>query len=151
MNKNTIKKVNVYPRRPIFFGNKEIRHDELGIQLAVGDIFQCLLALAKVEEVLGSGQTKELLLSDFYGQNWTQTEDEEVVKISPANGSGETLYTTKSTNTTSSATTTAEDTVKPSSTDTSKNASTNTTSTAKTTTNNTTAKTASTTTTTDKK
>ena len=94
MDKNVIKKVNVYPKRPIFFGNKEIRQNQLGIQMSVGDIFQCLLAMAKVEEVSGSGEAKELQLSDFYGQNWTkEEEDPEVIKISPANGDGKTVYT----------------------------------------------------------
>ena len=94
MDKNVIKKVNVYPKRPIFFGNKEIRQKQSGIQMSVGDIFQCLLAMAKVEEVSGSGETTELKLSDFYGQNWTkEEEDPEVVKISPANGNGKTVYT----------------------------------------------------------
>ena len=93
MDKNVIKKVNVYPKRPIFFGNKEIRQNQLGIQMSVGDIFQCLLAMAKVEEVSGSGETTELKLSDFYGQNWTKEEDPKVVKISPANGDGKTVYT----------------------------------------------------------
>lgn len=94
MDKNVIKKVNVYPKRPIFFGNKEIRQKQSGIQMSVGDIFQCLLAMAKVEEVSGSGETTELKLSDFYGQNWTkEEEDPEVIKISPANGNGKTVYT----------------------------------------------------------
>ena len=94
MDKNVIKKVNVYPKRPIFFGKKEIRQKQLGIQMSVGDIFQCLLAMAKVEEVSGSGEAKELHLSDFYGQNWTkEEEDPEVIKISPANGNGKTVYT----------------------------------------------------------
>lgn len=94
MDKNVIKKVNVYPKRPIFFGNKEIRQDQTGIQMSVGDIFQCLLAMAKVEEVSESGEATELHLSDFYGQNWTkEEEDPEVVKISPANGNGKTVYT----------------------------------------------------------
>ena len=94
MDKNVIKKVNVYPKRPIFFGNKEIRQNQTGIQMSVGDIFQCLLAMAKVEEVGGSGETTELQLSDFYGQNWTkEEEDPEVIKISPANGNGKTVYT----------------------------------------------------------
>ena len=95
MDKNVIKKVNVYPKRPIFFGNKEIRQNQLGIQMSVGDIFQCLLAMAKVEEVNESEETTELQLSDFYGQNWTKEaeEDPKVVKISPANGDGKTVYT----------------------------------------------------------
>ena len=96
MDKNVIKKVNVYPKRPIFFGNKEIRQNQLGIQMSVGDIFQCLLAMAKVEEVNESEETTELQLSDFYGQNWTkeaEEEDPKVVKISPANGDGKTVYT----------------------------------------------------------
>ena len=94
MDKNVIKKVNVYPKRPIFFGNKEIRQDQTGIQMSVGDIYQCLLAMAKVEEVSDSGKTTELQLSDFYGQNWTkEEEDPEVIKISPANGNGKTVYT----------------------------------------------------------
>ena len=96
MDKNVIKKVNVYPKRPIFFGNKEIRQNQLGIQMSVGDIFQCLLAMAKVEEVNESEETTELHLSDFYGQNWTkeaEEEDPKVVKISPANGDGKTVYT----------------------------------------------------------
>ena len=94
MDKNVIKKVNVYPKRPIFFGNKEIRQNQLGIQMSVGDIFQCLLAMAKVEEVNESEETTELKLSDFYGQNWTKEEkDPKVVKISPANGDGKTVYT----------------------------------------------------------
>ena len=94
MDKNVIKKVNVYPKRPIFFGNKEIRQKQSGIQMSVGDIFQCLLAMAKVEEVSGSGETTELKLSDFYGQNWTkEEEDPEVIKISPANGNSKTVYT----------------------------------------------------------
>ena len=92
MDKNVIKKVNVYPKRPIFFGNKEIRQNQLGIQMSVGDIFQCLLAMAKVEEVNESEETTELHLSDFYGQNWTKEEkDPKVVKISPANGDGKTV------------------------------------------------------------
>ena len=62
--------------------------------MSVGDIFQCLLAMAKVEEVSGSGETTELKLSDFYGQNWTkEEEDPEVIKISPANGDGKTVFT----------------------------------------------------------
>ena len=94
MDKNVIKKVNVYPKRPILFGNKEIRQNQLGIQMSVGDIFQCLLAMAKVEEVNESEETTELKLSDFYGQNWTKEEkDPKVVKISPANGDGKTVYT----------------------------------------------------------
>lgn len=96
MDKNVIKKVNVYPKRPIFFGKKEIRQNQLGIQMSVGDIFQCLLAMAKVEEVNESEETTELKLSDFYGQNWTkeaEEEDPKVVKISPANGDGKTVYT----------------------------------------------------------
>ena len=94
MDKNVIKKVNVYPKRPIFFGNKEIRQNQTGIQMSVGDIFQCLLAMAKVEEVNESEETTELKLSDFYGQNWTkEEEDPEVIKISPANGNGKTVYT----------------------------------------------------------
>ena len=95
MDKNVIKKVNVYPKRPIFFGKKEIRQNQTGIQMSVGDIFQCLLAMAKVEEVSESGKTTELQLSDFYGQNWTKEaeEDPELVKISPANGDGKTVYT----------------------------------------------------------
>ena len=95
MDKNVIKKVNVYPKRPIFFGKKEIRQNQTGIQMSVGDIFQCLLAMAKVEEVSDSGKTTELQLSDFYGQNWTKEaeEDPKVVKISPANGDGKTVYT----------------------------------------------------------
>ena len=95
MDKNVIKKVNVYPKRPIFFGKKEIRQNQTGIQMSVGDIFQCLLAMAKVEEVSESGKTTELQLSDFYGQNWPKEaeEDPKVVKISPANGDGKTVYT----------------------------------------------------------
>ena len=95
MDKNVIKKVNVYPKRPIFFGKKEIRQNQTGIQMSVGDIFQCLLAMAKVEEVSDSGEVTELQLSDFYGQNWTKEEEEDpkVVKISPANGDGKTVYT----------------------------------------------------------
>lgn len=110
MDKNVIKKVNVYPKRPIFFGNKEIRQNQLGIQMSVGDIFQCLLAMAKVEEVNESEETTELHLSDFYGQNWTKEEedDPEVIKISPANGDGKTVYTTKQRNVNNNTTTTTK-------------------------------------------
>ena len=107
MDKSTIKKVNVYPKRPIFFGKKEIRQNQTGIQMSVGDIFQCLLAMAKVEEVSESGEATELQLSDFYGQNWTKEEEEpEVIKVSPANGEGATMYNTRKTTTNTSTKTT---------------------------------------------
>ena len=148
MDKNVIKKVNVYPKRPIFFGKKEIRQNQTGIQMSVGDIFQCLLAMAKVEEVSDSGEVTELKLSDFYGQNWTKEaeEDPELVKISPANGDGKTVYT-KQTNVN-----TAPKTETPKTTTTPKTETPKTTTTPKTeTTNTTTPKTETTNTNSDKK
>ena len=95
MNKNTIKKVNVYPKRPIFFGVREIRRDEKNIDMTVGDIFQCLLAMARVEEVTDNGVI-QLTLKDFYGKKWDDESNiTNKVKINPANGQGPSVTVNK--------------------------------------------------------
>lgn len=61
----TSKTVNVYPKRPIMFGKSEIRGVTKKIELSTGNIFHCLLAMAKVEEVLKDGSTIELTRKNY--------------------------------------------------------------------------------------
>lgn len=65
----TTKKVNIYPRRPLMFGKFEIRREAKGITMTVGNIYNSLLAGAKIEEVFDDGTIVKLNTSNYKKDN----------------------------------------------------------------------------------
>lgn len=67
------KKVNVYPKRPLFFGSFEIRGNKKNIELSVGNIYNSLLSGARIEEVLEDGSIVLLNISNYNKDNSVQS------------------------------------------------------------------------------
>ncbi|MGL5330908.1 MAG: hypothetical protein ACRDD7_16715 [Peptostreptococcaceae bacterium] len=77
-----IKKVNVYPSVPIFTVRPAILYPVMEVELGVGDIQNCIVARATVDEILSDGTTLRLDLSNFNKINEVVVETvvEEVVE-----------------------------------------------------------------------
>ena len=86
------KKVNVYPRRPLFFGNFEIRRNKKDIEMTIGNIYNSLLAMAKVEEVLSDGTIIALNMKNYNKDNSIYANnDSEKISEALSNDNGENI------------------------------------------------------------
>lgn len=65
METKTKKVVNIDAKFPVILGNMKIFGTVLNLELPVGDIQQCILKRALVDEVLSNGRTVRLSLSNF--------------------------------------------------------------------------------------
>jgi len=80
------KKVNIYPREPIFSLKIPIRSTIKNVYLSLEDIRKCLIANAKVEEILNDG-SKVILTFNTYMKNFNETiepKKEETIAAAPA-------------------------------------------------------------------
>lgn len=66
---NNMKKVNIYPTTPIYSLNPVVRGVVCNVTKSVSDIRKCLIAKAKVEEILSDGTTIQLTLFNYDKNN----------------------------------------------------------------------------------